>query len=116
MEIVADENITSTDVTNHLGFYYSGTGYGWGNNTQVSPPASGTPVITLGSSAYLTGATGLAYKNREGTFAVPTRQLYLEIDLNSATGWMTSGGQAVVGAAPATIEVEMACDVGGEIN
>ena len=112
MEVVCDENISSADITNHLGGYSGSSLVGWGSNSG----SLASVTMSLGAPSYLTGSTGLSYRNREGTFAVPVRQLYLEIDLNSSTGWMTSGTQAVVGAAPATIEVEMSCEVGGEIS
>jgi len=50
---------------------------------------------------------GMPYQNREGTFTVPVRQLYLEFDYASNGASATS---------TYTFNVELACELGGEAN
>lgn len=78
--IVVDENIAN------------------GSNTEGDLSAS------AGGIAWYSSGLGRPYQNREGTFTVPVRKLYLEIELGSAA------------SQDYHFEVEIGCEIGNELN
>lgn len=81
-EIIVDENILNP-------------------NGQASLTSTGSTV-----PAYYVSQIGMPYQNREGSFSVPVRKVYLEIDCGANTA----------PSANCTLEVELACELGNEQN
>lgn len=67
-----------------------------------------------GGLALFAASYGISYCNREGSFAVPVRRLYLEIDLGDYVSSLSSAPHEDSG--DLSFEADLTCQMAGEVN